>query len=67
MQKFFQSLFSGDWWFNFPLKLVDEVPQNMYHIPSAEENIMMEMPQKISIYTLSAALGHNGISIIIFL
>ena len=38
----------------------------MYRIPSAEQNIIMEMPQKIRIYTFSAALGHDGISIIIF-
>ena len=38
----------------------------MYCIPSAEENIMMEMLQKIPNYTFSATLGHNGISIIIF-
>ena len=28
---------------------VEEVPQNMFCIPSAEENIIMEMPQKIRI------------------
>ena len=38
----------------------------MYRIPSAKENIIMAMPQKIPIYTFSATLGHNGISIIIF-
>ena len=55
--------------FNITVKgqmIVEEVPQNMYCIPSAAENIIMEMPQKIRIYTFSAALGHNGISIIIF-
>ena len=26
---------------------IEEVPQNMFCIPSAEENIIMEMPQKI--------------------
>ena len=46
---------------------VEEVPQNMYRIPSAEENIIMEVPQKIPIYACSATLDHNGISIIIFL
>ena len=45
---------------------VEEVSLNMYCIPSAEENIIMEMPQKIPIYTFSATLGHNGISILIF-
>ena len=39
----------------------------MYRIPSAKENITMEVPQKIQIYTFSATLGRNGISIIIFL
>ena len=38
----------------------------MYRIQSAEENIIMEVPQKIQIYTFSATLGNNGISIIIF-
>ena len=38
----------------------------MFRIPSAEEKIIMEMPQKIRIQTFSAALGHKGISIIIF-
>ena len=33
----------------------------MYRIPSAEENIFMEVPQKIPIYTFSATLGHNYI------
>ena len=28
---------------------VEEVPQNMYCISSATENIIMEVPQKISI------------------
>ena len=42
------------------------MPQNMYCIPSAEENIIMVVPQKILIYTFFATLGHNGISIIIF-
>ena len=39
----------------------------MYRIPSAKENIIMKVPQKIPIYTFSATLGHNGISIMIFL
>ena len=43
------------------LTVVEEVPQNMYRIPSAEENIFMEVPQKIPIYTFSATLGHNYI------
>ena len=30
-------------------------------------NIIMEVPQKILIYTFSVALSYNGISIIIFL
>ena len=30
-------------------QVVEEVPQNMFRIPSAEENIIMEMPQKIRI------------------
>ena len=30
----------------------------MYRIPSAQENITMEVPQKIQIYTFSATLGH---------
>ena len=47
-------------------KIVEEVPQNMYRIPSAEENIIMEVPQKILIYTFSATLGHIGSSNIIF-
>ena len=38
----------------------------MFRITSAEENIIMEMPQKIRIQTFSAALGHNSISIMIF-
>ena len=45
---------------------IEEVPQNMFCIPSAEENIIIEMPQKIQIKTFSAALDHNGISTIIF-
>ena len=45
---------------------VEEVPQNMHHIPSTEENITMIVPQKITIYAFSATLGHNGIFIIIF-
>ena len=36
----------------------------MYRIPITEENIIMEMPQKIRIYTFSAALGLNGISMV---
>ena len=32
-----------------PRQSVEEVPQNMFCIPSAEENIIMEMPQKIRI------------------
>ena len=40
-------------WLPAPLaaagKQVEEVPQNMFRIPSAEENIIMEMPQKIRI------------------
>ena len=46
--------------------VIEEVPQNMYHIPSAKENIIMEVPQKIPIHTFSATLGHNGIFVIIF-
>ena len=45
---------------------VEEVPQNMYCIPSATENILMEVPQKIRIYTFSVTLAYNGISITIF-
>ena len=45
---------------------IEEVPQNMYCILSDEENIIMEMQQKIQIYTCSAALDHDGISIITF-
>ena len=45
---------------------VEELPPHMYRIPSAEENIAMEVPQKIGIYTFSATVGDNGISIMIF-
>ena len=38
-------------------KPLEEVPQNMFCIPSAEENIIMEMSQKIRIYTFSAVLN----------
>ena len=30
---------------------IEEVPQNMYHIPSAKENTIMGVPQKIPIFT----------------
>ena len=39
------------------LQRVEEVPQNMYCISSATENVMMWVPQKILIYTFSATLG----------
>ena len=39
----------------------------MYRIPSAKENIIIEVPQKIPIKTFSATLGHNVIFIMIFL
>ena len=34
---------------NIFIHLVEEVPQNMFCIPSDKENIIMEMPQKIRI------------------
>ena len=37
-----------------------------YFLPSAEENIIMEVPKKIQIYKFSATLAYNGISMIIF-
>ena len=46
---------------------VEEVPQNMFRISSATENIIMEVPQKILILTFSATLAYNGIYITIFL
>ena len=48
------------------LNLVEEVPQNMYCISSATENIIMEVPQKISKSAFSATLAYNGIDILIF-
>ena len=46
---------------------IEEVPMKIYCISSATENIVMEVPEKISIYTFSVALAYNEISIIIFL
>ena len=43
----------------FGFKHLEEVPQNMYCVLTAEENITMEVPQKIQIYTFSARLGHH--------
>ena len=43
------------------------VPMKIYCIPSTTENIIMEVPQKISIHKFSVALAYNGISIKIFL
>ena len=34
-------------------------------VETGTENIIKEVPQKIPIYTFSATLAHNGISIII--
>ena len=45
---------------------VEEVPQNMYCISSAAENIIMDVPQKIPISAFSAKLAYNGIYIINF-
>ena len=45
---------------------VEEVPQNIYCISSATENIIMEVPQKIPFYTFSTTLVFNGIFIIVF-
>ena len=39
----------------------------MFCIPSATENIIMKVPQKILNKTFSATLAYNGISIRIFL
>ena len=49
------------------LEVIEEVLTNIYCISSATENIIMEVPQKIPIYTFSVALAYNGISIVIFL
>ena len=49
------------------MKAIEEVPQKIYCISCATENIIMEVPQKISIYAFSVALAYNGISILIFL
>ena len=46
---------------------IEEVPMKIYCISSATKNIVMEVPQKISIYTLLVALAYNGISIKILL
>ena len=45
---------------------VKEVPQNMYTILGAAENIIIEVPQKIPMYAFSATLAFNGIYIIIY-
>ena len=45
---------------------VEEVPMKIYCISSVTENIAMEVPQKIPVYTFSVTLAYNGISIIIF-
>ena len=40
---------------------------NIYCISSATEHIIMEVPQKIPIYTFSVALAYNGTFIVILL
>ena len=49
-----------------PGQLVKELPQKMYRISSATENIIMEVPQKIPISAFSATLAYIGIPITIF-
>ena len=46
--------------------MLEEVPQNMFCISSATENILMEVPHKILILSFSATLAYNGNPIIIF-
>ena len=52
-------------WSFFKQALVEEVPQNMFSIPSAKENIIIEVLQNILIYTFSATFPYNGIPVII--
>ena len=70
-------MIDNDWWWSktrlmtwlFPAILmhVEEVSQNMYCILSVIEYIIREVSQNIPIYTYSATLAYNGISIKIYL
>ena len=52
--------------FRFSFRVLKEVPMKILCISRAAENIILQVPQKMPIYTFLVALSFNGMSIIIF-